>query len=449
MFSLKALKTLRANGQPLDLHVTLEHGPQYGLKFEERTYQVNSPGRDSFTIVSQNPMREFIQRLKTQLTFYPDEAWVNSEEVSRRDFPNLALVTTTTYEEGESDRDYRVEYIELGLTTQYNTLAGGVLCYLRTLHPVKKTYYSALPGPHHNRQPARKVDISPITVITPEEIAGLTPEQFDNLDGNGSTPLETSIRQRAKEQVQRTLDHPDTPRPHEGPVFRYSLMDPGRSGYPFETGAPIIVNGTPVDLPEELDCGPEVVAIAETLYRADSPFVPVSLTQEQMKSPPPHQTMTSFSFHFKPEKPDPTGWCMEPVQEIIMKFTLEDSAGESRTHQVEADFHLTGDEYSDKLVRFVPGRITPEPLAHHMFRAYWDAERHSSWDDLKDAMTELQEEYLGMATAALEDPVKPYLDQMKKLADSFSTEIPTPDQELTATSHDGRITVTSRTAPAA
>ena len=262
--------------------------------------------------------------------------------------------------------DYDQDY---GLAPHYNTLAGGVLCYSKTLITMKKTYHSALPGPHRNRQPAKKVDISSITVIAPEEISELTQEEFDNLDGNGSTPLETRIRQRAEEQIQRTLDHPDTPPAHKGPVFRYSLMDPGRSGYPFETGAPIIVNGTPVDLPEELDCGPEVVAIAETLYRADSPFVPVSLTQEQMESPPPHQTMTSFSFHFKPEKPDPTGWCMEPVQEIIMKFTLEDSAGESRTHQVEADFHLTDDRYGDKLVRFVPGRITPESLAHYMFRA--------------------------------------------------------------------------------
>ena len=447
--SLDILKALQPNGQPLDLHVTLESGSQDEEKFKDRTYRVDNSHGDSFTMVSQDPMRKFIQRLKAQLTFYPDEARVNFEEVSRREFPDLAQVTTTTYKDGESDRDYRVEHIDLGFVPQYNTLAGGVLCYLKILPPVKKTYYSALPGPHQNRQAARKVDISPVTVITPEEIAGLTQEEFNNLDSNGSTPLETSIRRRAEEQIQRTLDRPDVPRPHEGPVFRYSLMAPGKASIPFENGAPIIVNGTPVILPEDLYGEPEDVAIAEALYRADSPFVPVSLTQEQMKSPPPHQTMTSFSFHFKPEKPDPTGWCMEQVQEIIMKFTLEDSAGESRTHQVEADFHFTDDKYGDKRVRFVPGRVTPESLAEYMLRAYWDEERYSSWDELKDGLEELHEEYLEMATAAMEDPVRPYLDQLKKLANRFFTEIPTPDQELTATSHDGRITVTSRPGPAA
>ena len=447
--SLDILKALQPNGQPLDLHVTLESGPQDEEKFKDRTYRVDNSHGDSFTVVSQDPMREFIQRLKAQLTFYPDEARVNFEEVSRREFPDLAQVTTTTYKDGESDRDYQVEHIDLGFVPQYNMLAGGVLFYSRTFIPMKKTYHSALPGLHHNRQPARKVDISSTAVITPEEFAQLTPEQFDNLDSNNSTPLETRIRQRAEEQIQRTLNHPDVPRPHYGPVFRYCLTAPGNAGIPFENGAPIIVNGTPVLLPDDFDRGPEIVAVAEALYRGDSPFVPVDLTREQIENPPPHMRMNSFSFHFTPEEPVSTGWCMEEVQEITMKFTLEDDNGEEQSHEVKADFHISLDKYGDKLVRFVPGRVTPESLAEYMLRAYWDEERYPSWDDLKDGMARLREEYLEMATAAMKDPVEPYLNQLKRHANSFYTEIPTPDQELTATSHDGRITVTSRTAPAA
>ena len=125
-----------------------------------------------------------------------------------------------------------MEHIDLGFVPQYNMLAGGVLFYSRTFIPMKKTYHSALPGLHHNRQPARKVDISSTAVITPEEFAQLTPEQFDNLDSNNSTPLETRIRQRAEEQIQRTLNHPDVPRPHYEPGIPVLPHGPRKRRHP-------------------------------------------------------------------------------------------------------------------------------------------------------------------------------------------------------------------------
>ena len=445
IYTLEAVKTLRHNGQPLDLTVQENPPGQHGAK----TYTVTAAGRDSFTLQSSLLPERALSHLAASLQFYPAEVRINGEPVDTRPFPDLAHASVTRYED-DNQRYYSSQQLDLNpegpseTLKPYrtgNTFIAGVMCFLHRKPDQSHVYHSAVPGPNLNWKRAVKVELSPIWTITDQEAANLTQEQFDSFGTNTPPGLEPVLRERAQAQIGRTLASPALPAPHPGPLFKYFLS--GNSSAPFENGAPIIVNGTPIVLDPDSTGkdNSETVSAAEALYRSDSHFVPVQPEHDQQKQPRQSvRSVADFSFTHTQAEPSPEPWCMNPVDDITLEFQLDD---EEDVRTAPAPFWLTGDCSFDKTVHFVPSQIASHELAQCMLRAYWDDEHFLSWDDLKEGLDNAYQEYHDLAQAAIEDPAPVFTEQIQRLADRFYTEIPRPGQPVTVTSRDGLITVTS------
>ena len=449
-FNLETARALGYTGQPLELQVTEDSGDAP----EKRTFTVeNRDGRKFQIRDGYNTLESIIKNLGSALRFYPAAVRINGDPVGTGPFPDLAHVFTTGYE--ENNRRYysfnsHQPDPENPLPGGFNALAGGVLCRLD--HPLtlrREVYFSAVPGETRNWQRARRVEIRPILVIEAGEMDRMVQEKSGPPATGLDPALEEALRERTERQIQKTLACPNMPPRHHGPVFRYALTGPGDRKAPFEEGAPIIVNGTPVIL----ECGEdeehpaaEAVAALEALYRSGQKFVPVDFTKEQQKDPPAHRVIDGFDFKVTPGdlKPEGLPWCMEAVPGVTLEFHLE---GDEETRRVPAAFHLEGEDQWEKYVSFVPGSVTTEELTGAIVRAYWEEGEVSSWDDLKDRLQEMEEEVRDLVQAALEDPVEAFTRQLQKLADRFHSEIPWPKEPIAVTSRNGSITIISNPQP--
>ena len=442
IYSFEAIKTLRYNGEPLDL--TVQEGPtnQHGTK----SYIVTAANRGSFPFHSSSLLEPAINHLSAILQFYPAEVRINGEPVDTRPFPNLAYASVTKYED-DNQRYYSSRNLSLDPERPSenprplrsgNTFIAGVMCFTPRKPDQTHVYHSAEPGPNQNWERALKIELSPIWTITADEIDALTQDEFDSFGTETPPTLEPVLRERAQAQIDRTLASPRLPRPHPGPIFQYFLSD--NPNAPFEKGAPIFVNGTSIVIDSQSNdhTTSETVSAVEALYRSDSQFVPVRLYPHQQEET--HQRLSDFSFTHTPAEPSPEAWCMTPAQDITLEFQLD---GEDKVRTAPASFSLEGECAFDMDVRFVPGQITPQDLTQYMLRAYWDDEHYPSWDDVKEGLERAYQEYHDLAEAAIQDPLPTFTSQIQRLADSFYTEIPRPGQPTTVTSRDGLITVTA------
>ena len=449
-FNLETARALGYTGQPLELQVTADSGETQG----KSTFTVeNRDGRQFPVRDGYNTLESIIKDLGSALRFYPAAVRINGDPVETGPFPDLAQVFITSYEENNrrySSFNSHQPGPENPVPGGFNALAAGVLCRLN--HPLtwkRELYFSAVPGETRNWQRARQVEVRPILVIEAGEMDRMVQEESSPPATSPGPALEEALRERTERQIQRTLACPNMPPRHDGPVFNYLLTGPGDRKAPFEEGAPIIVNGTPVILEcreDEEHLPAEAVAALEALYRSGQEFVPVDFTKEQRKDPPAHRVMDSFDFMVTPGdlKTEGLPCCMEAVPGVTLEFHLE---GDKETRRVPAAFHLGGEDQWEKYVSFVPGSVTAEELTGAIVRAYWEEGEVSSWDGLKERLQEMEEEVRDLAQAALEDPVEAFTNQLQRLADRFYSEIPRPREPIAVTSRNGSITIISNPQP--
>ena len=107
-----------------------------------------------------------------------------------------------------------------------------------------------------------------------------------------------------------------------------------------------------------------------------------------------------------------------------------------------ADFELAGYDISDMRVRFVPGRSRREDLENGVRWGYWRDSEDMSQQEINERLETMNEDIHNMVTAALEDPVEAFRNEMQTAADRFFPWTPRPRQTVTVISRDGRITIT-------
>ena len=440
--SIEQVRILRQDGSPLELRIVPSGDGFHGRSF----FRVEVEGREPFEIETHQKIDSLSKEMGDIFRFYPHEVRINGQTVHREPPPELAEVFVTQFtgqeERNHSFRKYDLEEVDTKNRQEYyhgNTLAGGVRCHLRQLRENEtKSYYSELPGSFQHRRALMTVDLKPLYIMDNDEMDAISGEgesarsqRAENSVAHSTAKL--SVLKRAKAQVQRTMDHPNIPPVYEGEVFHYFLTQGG--GSYFETGVPIAVHGTPVTICNTTQTNAATVSAVEALYRSDHNFVPVQGIRDLEGT----KHVTEFRFEHTPWAEQEIIWCMEKVQDITLVVRVEDQDEQ----RVQADFAMDGYSQCDKRIMFVPGQINQEDLSECMLRGYWEEFGGTSSDDMKYDFEMMHNDFLELTLAAMENPETAFRRQLQRAADSFTSDIPTPDQPITVTSSNGQIVMTA------
>ena len=240
------------------------------------------------------------------------------------------------------------------------------------------------------------------------------------------------------------------PPKHEGPLYRYLMGNTYGVPEPFDKGIPIIVRGTPIALTsngyDEDDMEqPLAVTITKALYRANQEYVPVgpypSTWEDKDAQSPKPRAITNAAFKTSPGEVD-NGWSIRPADSITMQLTLEATPGQPEiTVTIPAPFLLEGNQNNVR-VTYAKDAAGAEDLSDAMVLAYWEPEDYRFWDDLKDNFDKASNRIYDLAKAAMQNPDDVFREQLQRVVNEFSTELPQPKDSITVVSQDGHTTIT-------
>ena len=429
--TLQALRTLSYKGSPLDLTVRQDPGNPNACQF------INADGR-SCTI--QETISDYeMTRIRSALRHYPDAVTLNGQKLETLPFPDLAHVSITSYPNNDEESKQWTPIKEFpSATVEGNAYAAGVCCYISTPpNDFPFTYYTPSEAGNDFWTKAKTVTLKPLWVMSTEEVDD--PETFHDhrLRVAHGSPMLGTILKRAKAQVERTLSRSELPPRHQGPVHRYLIEQEQNH---FRTGVPIIVHGIPISLDEDLERPLSQTAI-HTLYTTNQKYVPVSQHRGNENDDCYHPFMSPTEFTKTPER-HASNWAVAKAERITMHFTVEEyEERPEETLEIQAPFLLTGQSW-DIQAFYVPGMVSKDSLSDAMALAYWEEKDYSSWDDIKEALSDIESRMYELVSAEFEDSDKVFQTSLERFANSYHPEIPKPSEPLTVTSADGRTTVT-------
>ena len=125
-----------------------------------------------------------------------------------------------------------------------------------------------------------------------------------------------------------------------------------------------------------------------------------------------------------------------------MHLTLEETSDlPETTVSLPAPFLLEGNEDNVR-VTYAKDTVGPEELSDAMLMAYWEEGESRSWNELKAEYGKASTRMYDLAKAAMQDPDEVLREQLQRVANKFSTELPQPKNSITVVSQDGHTTVT-------
>ena len=420
------------DGHPLIIE-TRPNGP---LHYDIRIYN-----RGQFRILHSSNPPTFFTSLRAALRHYPNQVLINGETRETTPFPDLARMMVTTYhQKSEEYPETKTIQLQEGCSHYHhqNLLAAGVLTHMKPVD-APLTYYTPGTSGFPHWQPAHKVTVTPIAVVTREEFQGLSATEVQLLlERNPILPLVNTLVEREAAQLQRTIRHPKAPNRYGGPIRHYAAGDYFQAADVFKRGAPIIVHRTPVAIDPRGLSNPEYISVAEALYTQDQELVPVG-PQDQ-----PLHTITEIVVQRQPAFPRDDK-ILQPVNAI----TIEVGANKSTSlNRLDATMWLTNeseDSYEVGHIFHVPGQLDRQYLADCLIRAYWNEDPNDNGDNPR--VETIEREMAGLARAATGEPTPAYRDVMQGWLDNFSTQVPKPPEECSVTSQDGTLTLTYRPRP--
>ena len=407
-----------------------------------------NPGGNQDTVVERNGATRIAQGapedVRNSLVHYPAEVTVNGIPVDTTPFPDWARLRATAYTDDGQASPAKMEGPPVSHGTVHNAIAGGVLCTVNVNMNVQRSHHSPRGETNGPWQRALEIRATPVYRIEAGEIHELT------ADPVGQTPavprgaaLHASLAERARLQMERSAEYPGVPPEHREGVFSYFLQE--YSMDPFQEGAPIIVHGTPVEIGLcQDDENPALcTALAQAMYRYSEDLVPVlPRFRGGERTSPVAGRITECRFTVLPEPgsdaPAPPEWMFEPVYDLQVEIMVENAG----TTTMPADFELAGYDMSEMRVRFVPGRTRREDLENGVRWGYWRDSEDMSQQEINERLEGMNEDIHNMVTAALDDPVEAFMNEMQTVADRFVPWTPRPRQAVTVTSRDGRVTIT-------
>ena len=434
--TIELLRLLADTGEPLNLTISQEDD-------NIGRHTIHASGRGSVTLRDYQTPQTFIQALRHDLQHYPSPAAINGNgvPVPATPFPGLARATLTRHDEHTVDHPESrpITLVEgASYDAGQNALVAGLLT---TLAPPQAFHTYTTPGPaaHPHWQPAHRVTLRPISVVTPEEFHALTdPELQLLINRDPILPLAAALIQQDRDQIDRTLLYPDAPARYQGPIHHYVVSHPSSSKHcaPFVRGEPIIVHRTPVLIEADHLTNAEFISVAEAFYTNPQEFVPVD--PEDL----PKRKIATPRFQATQADPQASG-LLRPSTNITLSFKTDSAP--SRT-TMDALLWLTADDYElgPGAIHYVPAAADPAHMTEALVRAYWSDHRVTSRDDSIAQFDQHRFDMHCIVKAATNDAVKAYQDQMEEHLQRFSTLVPQPASECSVTSADGHITMTFR-----
>ena len=321
-----------------------------------------------------------------------------------------------------------------------NAYIAGICAYLHV--PSREyplTYYTQAQAGSKYWSKVAKVDLRPTWVLSLEDMKHLSATTTGAPHLDPAFPLTAKLLQQAEAQVETTLKHHLMPPQYEGQIHRYLLDPPDQPSF-FRSGIPIIVHGTPVTIEEGLDRATTVTAI-QSLYHTDQALVPIQPPHDEHRLKQ-HPVVANIAFSTHPQKRT-SSWAIARSEAISMHYVLEtDDDEEGRPQHLSIPFLFQGAPW-DIRVSYVPGQVSKEDLVDAMALAYWNEdEAGDSWDDIKDSLSALDSHMRELVSADFDDPDQVFADSLRRYADRFIPRTPAPRAPVTATSHDGKLTLT-------
>lgn len=433
MLEPQTLRILADNGHPLDI-TTEEHSRYH--------HTVHVKDRGSFTSRGYLDTDLLQTHLASDLQFYPREVRINGQQIQRTTFPDLPRVTVTSHH-NHTDFYPNTKTVPLvpgyGLHQSHNALIAGVLTKMH--HPAKPAnYFTPGPSSFPHWQPALKVSITPVSVVTAEELSKLSDTEINLLMSRQSIlPLTKTLEARDAEQVQRALDHANAPPRYDGPIHHYALTHPDlhRTSEFFRQGEPIIARGTPVAIQPECLSNPEFISLAEALYNHDQDLVPVQPGDN------PRRAVTDIELA-KDQSTSDKSSCLQKVPSMTLSLGLD---GQPPDRKIPVHLWMTYDDLTesiDRIFHTARNNLTQEYLTDCLIRAFWVDTNSVNRDRDEDRMAQFAFDMTCLAKAALEDPGEAYRQKLQQYLDDFTTDLPAPDVEITVTSSNQNLSMVYR-----
>ena len=346
MIPIEALRPLADNGQPLDLTVE---------QLSHHHYSLNAQERGTFELTHYYDLTHLLEQLRSDLQHYPNPVTINGDTIVTTPFPDLASVTVTTHQHHSTHlADTQTLMIEEGYSHYHrqNFFIAGIL-FSTSLPGTPHTYLTPGRNRYTHWQPAHQVTLTPISVVTAEDLSSLTDVELQLLtQRNNILPFTQTLATRDANQVARTMKHHKAPKEYKGTTYRYALAHPDgdQNADPFSTGELIIVHRTPVAIsPKDLN-NPEFISLAEALYTTEQEFVPVSQDAQ------PNHVITDIVLEQNPPRPARPVTVLQPVESITLNLGFNRNPP---SHTVHPQFWMTFDEDFDNIDHVF---IAPGPL---------------------------------------------------------------------------------------
>lgn len=430
--NLETLAVLADNRQELTISVEPD-GPRAIIR------------RDGFPDVAHHAPLP-IQDLTRILDLYPRTVRINGKAIRRRKPSGLSRASILR---PAGPDIHSQDPVRLGLGApahegRTNAVAGGVRVHLvpslmREAQP-RAEYLSEPPG----LGPAQYHNLDIITLETLMEIQ--TDEIGELRQGSYGIeiPRDSSLAERVMERVQnavkRTMELPGMPRMYRGEVFHHALI--GEDGDRLHTEpAPIRVMGTPVLLPDEPFQDGRYVSAADALLSSRSRMVPVSGTASR------RQFMGAETFREPQARIVHTQFTFEPAEprqvQAVESITLQATTNRGETLEAPARFSLDGGWDQPISIRVAQrSGVQQDELLRAMQRAFWHSQQWDSPYEEEAARYTFEQRMENLANYVTGDQSAALRAEIQQAADRFQTDLPQPEEPLTVTSRDGRITIT-------
>ena len=363
---------LRHNGTALRLTVE---------SLDNLNCNLTAQGRGTFHLTSSKLGPDPIRTLHAAFAHYPNPVTINDEPVDRTPFPNHASVRMAYAPDMDRSNTRIIPHMLDERTRNQgdlNTYAGGLLSDITRVHRAPQVYWAKLPSQHEHWSQAATVFVTPVYVVTDEELDSLDTDHFNN--------HRDTINDRADAQVEETMKHPNMPHFYMDEPFHHIIGAPVYSNEAKTMGAPIYVHGMPATF-SAMTPSPALVSAAQALYRTNTGIVPVVTAQRPKQDKASHKKIENFRFDVTPgENQPPEEGAITPVKHINMKLKLE---GENTPRTLPAPFVMHGQDANELRVEFVPHLTDPQDLEKSIIQAYGDPSEYMTTEEDQEYMEEL------------------------------------------------------------
>ena len=397
---------------------------------------------DSFHTYHPTPNEDVEQTLRSALQHYPDPVKIQGRTLRTTPCPTRCHATQDVRPNETSTSPERQPIVlhQDQATPDHNVHCLGVSWHDQSMNANNTRHHILAENMFKHRAHLNEMTIHAFGVLPAHRLESLSPQDFQNLGERAQNGSEPELQADIQLRMERTLTDTLCPDPWTGEIWRrYDTPHPGAEDH-FKNLPPIAVFGTPVSLMDTPVDPTQKAAAAHTMYQTDASLVPVRPTGDQR---PARAVLIDFKVQNTLDSATPAqGY--HTTTGIELRIAAEGSAGRLT---IPAQAAVFGNAQQDASVHFVPTEVHRNHLEEMLFAAYFNPEASQDSQESDQYSARLKEQISQDLDAASGDPATPLRAQLQQTANEFHSRVAYPPEGLSATSQDGRITVSINPAP--